>query len=359
MASGEGGNSAEQEAVANEWEAAMNPNIGKKFITLEDGSSVEAPEGVRDAQEYKEWRAEQQAREAEQQSAVAGEAPVAEVSETKAPEVQEERSQAYYDNFADGMNVFDAQDARHADAAEKYYERLVRQQESFKGTQHEAEYSDKAIADKLRAFQDRYQAGQNVNVEANENPASAEAAEVKGSGKEVQEQLKEIDTRIRQDEILMQVLSDDTQFAALSEREGGISAEERKEMTEQCQERLDALRLEKQALEAGGAAAGAAEPGAATGETGAGAGEAAAGAASETLSEEEQRQANEDGDWLMAMAESMERKQTEEMKRREELAVKNFQGKWAAKYPGRAAPDMGDLTEMFKRMVAMLSQPRK
>lgn len=39
-----------------------NPNIGKKFITLEDGSSVEAPEGVRDEQDYKEYLAEQAAR---------------------------------------------------------------------------------------------------------------------------------------------------------------------------------------------------------------------------------------------------------------------------------------------------------
>jgi len=43
----------------------MNPHIGEKRITLEDGSSVEAPEGARDLQDYKEYLAEQEARVAE------------------------------------------------------------------------------------------------------------------------------------------------------------------------------------------------------------------------------------------------------------------------------------------------------
>lgn len=43
----------------------MNPNIGKKFITLEDGSSIEAPEGVRDLQDYNEYLEEQKARKDE------------------------------------------------------------------------------------------------------------------------------------------------------------------------------------------------------------------------------------------------------------------------------------------------------
>lgn len=43
----------------------MNPNIGKKFITLEDGSSIEAPDGVRDEKDYKEFLAEQAARAGE------------------------------------------------------------------------------------------------------------------------------------------------------------------------------------------------------------------------------------------------------------------------------------------------------
>jgi hypothetical protein len=43
----------------------MNPNIGKKFITLEDGSSVEAPDGVRDLQDYNEYLEEQRRRAGE------------------------------------------------------------------------------------------------------------------------------------------------------------------------------------------------------------------------------------------------------------------------------------------------------
>jgi hypothetical protein len=85
--------------------------------------------------------------------------------------VQEQRSQDYYDSFGkdengNAMNIFDAQDAKHADAAEQYYLRLKRQQDSFKGTKYEEQYSDAAIAKKLQAFDEKYRNQQGVNTEA-------------------------------------------------------------------------------------------------------------------------------------------------------------------------------------------------
>ena len=114
--------SAEQLAKANEWEAAMNP-----------------PEAQEQPQEN----------------------------------VQEQRSQDYYDNFAGGADVFGAQDAKHADAKEKLFGRLKKQQEAFAGTEHADEYSDKVIADKMRAFDEKYHAKQEANIEA-ETPTETE-----------------------------------------------------------------------------------------------------------------------------------------------------------------------------------------
>lgn len=47
------------------------PRESKKMITLEDGTKVEAPEGVRDLQDYKEYEEERKAREAEAKKAEA------------------------------------------------------------------------------------------------------------------------------------------------------------------------------------------------------------------------------------------------------------------------------------------------
>lgn len=60
-----------ENSAPNDWETHMQnavaprANIGKRFITLEDGRSVEAPEGVRDAQDYADYQAEKEARVAE------------------------------------------------------------------------------------------------------------------------------------------------------------------------------------------------------------------------------------------------------------------------------------------------------
>lgn len=89
--------------------------------------------------------------------------------------VQEQRSQDYYENFAEGQNVFDAQDAKHADIRDQYFDRMMRQRESFKGTEHENDFSDKAIADKLRAFDDRYHAKQDANIDATATAESSQA----------------------------------------------------------------------------------------------------------------------------------------------------------------------------------------
>ena len=47
----------------------MNPNVGKKIIYMPDGSSVEVPEGVRDAKDAAAYLAEQKARAAEKEQA--------------------------------------------------------------------------------------------------------------------------------------------------------------------------------------------------------------------------------------------------------------------------------------------------
>ncbi|MDR0979913.1 MAG: hypothetical protein LBM12_02040 [Candidatus Nomurabacteria bacterium] len=178
---------------------------GEMVIKLKNGATILAPEGVRDLHDYEEYQQAQRERvmtelkqeiakehpdeatpsEAEMNDiyrsalddATAEAAGLPTEDDLEDLEEQPKRSQEYYDNFANGKNVFDAfdeqRDAKHADAAEQYYLRLKRQQESFKGTPDEADYSDSAIAAKVQAFNARYYAKKDALQKGEPMPVDA------------------------------------------------------------------------------------------------------------------------------------------------------------------------------------------